>query len=70
MMMLAVVLGVVSLVAVCMREICSGLRQKDALRSLERLAEHHPECAEFVAGIVTAASPEPERSTKQRRRRA
>jgi hypothetical protein len=68
MTMLAVVLSVVSLVGLCIREICSGFRQKDALRSLERLAEHHPECAELVAEVVTAASSERARpKTKLRR---
>lgn len=66
--MIALVLGVVPLVGLCIREICSGLRQRDALRSLERLAEHHPECAEYVAGVVTAASPERDRSARRWRR--
>lgn len=68
MTMVALVLAFVSLVGLCIREICSGLRQRDALRSLERLAEHHPECAELVAGVVNAASPERDRSKIKLRR--
>lgn len=68
MAMVALVLVVGSLLGLCVREICSGFRQRDALRSLERLAEHHPECAELVAGVVTAASPEQDRSKKKLRR--
>lgn len=68
MTMVALVLGVVSVVGVCIREICCRLRQRDALRSLERLAEHHPECAELVAEVVTAASPERDHSKKTLRR--
>lgn len=68
MMMVALVIGVFSLVGLCIREICSGLRQRDALRSLERLADHHPECAELVAEVVAAASPERDLSKKTLRR--
>jgi hypothetical protein len=70
MAMIVLVLGVISLIGLCIRQICSRLRQRDALQSLERLAEHHPECAEFVAGIVTAASPERDHSKKKLRRHA
>lgn len=68
MTMVALVLGVISLLGLCAREIFSGRRQKDALRSLERLAEHHPECADLVAGVVTAAGPERDRSGRGLRR--
>jgi hypothetical protein len=68
MTMVALVLGVVSVVGLCIREICCGFRQREALRSLERLAEHHPECAKLVAGVVTAASLERDHSKKKLRR--
>lgn len=44
------------------RELGAGLRQRSALRSLERLAEQHPDSATLVPAVVQAAT-----STQARR---
>jgi len=69
MTMVALLVAAISTVGICVREISSGSRQKNALRSLERLAEHHPDSARLVAEVVTAANPEREPPGRKLRRR-
>lgn len=50
-------LAIVTAVSYGIRELGSVLRQRSALRSLERLAEHHSSAASLVPGVVEAATP-------------
>jgi len=45
-------LTIVPVLALAIREVGATWRQRGALRSLERLADHHPDCARLVSRVV------------------
>lgn len=51
-------------------ELGAGLRQRNALQSLERLAKYHPNIATLVPRVVQAATPTRALHTRQRGRRS
>lgn len=51
-----IALGISTALTYGIRELGAALRQRSALRSLERLAEHHPDSANLVPGVVQAAT--------------
>jgi hypothetical protein len=55
--MVALLIAAIPTFGVCVHEVGALLRQREAIRSLERLAENHPDSAALVAGVIEAARP-------------
>lgn len=58
--MIALLITTTTMFSVVVHEFGALLRQREALRSLERLAERHPDSAALVAEVIEVGRPSKE----------